>query len=73
MKKVKLKKGAENNESICEFLGSKRKLKIGAKIMKDAMIFSRLRIKMGDVLNVSNPETLVHKFNQFNKTDKWAA
>ena len=73
MKKLKLKKVAENTESIREFLKTKPKLKIGANIMKDAIIFSRLSIKMGDILNVFNPETPVHEFNQFNNIDKWEA
>ena len=73
MKKLKLKEGAENAVSIHEFLGTKPKLKIGANIMKDAIIFLRLSIKMGDILNVFNPETPVHEFNQFNNIDKWAA
>ena len=39
--------------------------------MNDAIIFSRLSIKMGDILNVFNPETPVHEFNQLNNIDKW--
>jgi hypothetical protein len=63
MKKLKLKEVAENTESIREFFETKPKLAIVKNILSDAIIFSRLSSKMGDILNVFNPGTPVHEFN----------